>query len=434
MSNPVKCSFCKRPRNEVKNLIAASPEDGPFICNRCVEMANKELEAGARKGNFEQKAKEEPLKTPKEIKAYLDEYVIGQDKAKTDIAIAVYNHFKRRKAKEGKIEVDVVGPDGTSSKEEVEIDKSNIILLGPSGTGKTHIARSIARMLNVPFFVGDATRLTQAGYVGDDVETLLQGLIQEAQGDLQRAEWGIVFLDEIDKIARKGGRDRAGYRDVSGEGVQQSLLKLLEGSKVNVPRGGKAGMMTTYDTIDTTNVLFIVAGSFAGIEPIIEQRINKGAKLGFGSQAREKIDQTKTYLSVTEEDLLEFGIIPEMMGRLPVLTTTVELTEDDMIKVLTEPRNSIVKQFRALFQMDNGIHLEFETDALRAVAREAKKRPTGARALRSIVELALRQIAYEVPNDTRGIERILVTEQTIKDGSAVYTFREEDKGTQAKEA
>ena len=433
MSTPVKCSFCKRPRNEVKNLIAASPEDGPFICNRCIEMANKELEAGARKGNFEQK-KEEPLKTPKEIKAYLDEYVIGQDKAKTDLAIAVYNHFKRRKAKEGKIEIDVAGPDGTSCKEEVEIDKSNIILLGPSGTGKTHIARSIARMLNVPFFVGDATRLTQAGYVGDDVETLLQGLIQEAQGDLQRAEWGIVFLDEIDKIARKGGRDRAGYRDVSGEGVQQSLLKLLEGSKVNVPRGGKAGMMTAFDTIDTTNVLFIVAGSFAGIESVIEQRVNKGATLGFGSRSKEKLDQTKTYLSVTEEDLLEFGIIPEMMGRLPVLTTTVELTEEDMIKVLTEPRHSIVKQFRALFQMDNGIHLEFEPEALRAVAKEAKRRPTGARALRSIVEMALRQIAYEVPNDTRGIERILVTEQTIKDGSAVYTFREEGEGTQAKQA
>jgi len=427
MSNPVCCGFCKRPRNEVKNLIAADPEEGPFICNRCVEMATKEMEAGSRKGNFETKAKEEALKTPKEIRAYLSDFVIGQDKAKMDIAIAVYNHFKRRKSKEGKTEIEVDG-----KKEDVEIDKSNILLLGPSGTGKTHISRTIARMLNVPFFVGDATGLTQAGYVGNDVETLLQGLIQEAQGDIQRAEWGIIFLDEIDKIARKGGRDRAGYRDVTGEGVQQSLLKLLEGSKVNVPRAGKAGMMTAYDTIDTTNILFICAGSFAGIEPIVEARINKGSRLGFGASAREKIDQTKTYLSTTEEDLLEFGIIPEMMGRLAVLTTTVELTEDDMVRVLTDPRNSIVKQFKALFQMD-GVNLDFEPEALRAIAKEAKTRPTGARALRSIVESTLRQLSYDLPGDTR-IERVLITEQTLKTGQAVHTLRDENSEQEVKQA
>jgi ATP-dependent Clp protease ATP-binding subunit ClpX len=287
-------------------------------------------------------------------------------------------------------------------------------------------------MLNVPFFVGDATGLTQAGYVGNDVETLLQGLIQEAQGDIQRAEWGIIFLDEIDKIARKGGRDRAGYRDVTGEGVQQSLLKLLEGSKVNVPRTGKAGTMTAYDTIDTTNILFICAGSFAGIEPIVEARINKGSRLGFGASAREKIDQTKTYLSTTEEDLLEFGIIPEMMGRLAVLTTTVELTEEDMIRVLSEPRNSIIKQFKALFQMD-GVNLDFEPEALRAIAKEAKTRPTGARALRSIVESTLRQLSYDLPGDTR-TERVLITEQTLKTGQAVHTLRDENLEQEVKQA
>lgn len=426
MSTPVCCSFCKRPRNEVKNLIAADSEEGPFICNRCVEMATKEMDAGARKGNFETKTKEEPLKTPKEIKTYLDDYVIGQEKAKTDVALAVYAHFKRRKvSKDGKIEI-VVSDDGT--KEEVEIEKSNILLLGPSGTGKTHIARSIARMLNVPFFVGDATKLTQAGYVGDDVETLLQGLIQEAQGDIQRAEWGIVVLDEIDKIAKKGGRDRAGYRDVTGEGVQQALLKLLEGSRVSVPRQGKAGMGTAYDTVDTRNILFICAGSFAGIEPIVSARLNKGASLGFGAKHRENIDKSKTYTSTCEDDLLEFGLIPEFMGRLPVLTTTLELTEDEMTRVLIEPRHSILKQFKALFQID-GVHLDFEQDVLRAIAREAKKRPTGARALRSIMEDTLRQLQFDIPGSN--VERALITELS---GKAVLTLREESQEPEAKQA
>jgi len=425
MSAPVCCSFCKRPRNEVKNLVAAHPDEGPFICNRCVETASKEIEAGARKGNFAAQPKEEPLKTPKEIKSYLDEYVIGQEKAKTDIALAVYNHFKRRKVlKDGKVEITVSG----GLKEEVEIDKSNILLLGPSGTGKTHISRSIARMLNVPFYVGDATKLTQAGYVGDDVETLLQGLIQDAQGDIQRAEWGIVVIDEIDKIARKGGRERAGYRDVTGEGVQQALLKLLEGSKVSVPRSGKNGMAAAYDTIDTRNILFICAGSFAGIEEIVSSRINKGASLGFGAKHRETIDKSKSYTVTSEEDLLEFGLIPEFMGRLPVLTTTLELTESEMIRVLTEPRHAIMKQFKALFQMD-GVHLDFEEEVIRAIALEAKKRPTGARALRSIMEDTLRQLSYDIPGSN--IERALITELS---GKAVLTLREGNPENEAKQA
>jgi len=771
MPSPIKCSFCGRPRNEVKNIIAADSEAGPFICNRCVETAANEIKAGAKRGGFEQK-KEDPLRKPREIRDYLDQYVIGQDQAKVDIAIAVYNHFKRRKLRDAKPE------DGIDL---VEIEKSNILLLGPSGchrkgqlvlmydgtlkavenvqvgdqlmgpdstprnvlelhrgveemveivplkgepwvvnrghiltlvrtcynggsgyrpvnevkdvplrdwlgwsrtqksvhklfrvpvefkaqeelpldpyflgvllgdgslgvtprvttedpeileetrrqaanfglvvsiydyneekcpsyalckvegpgglqdeasrnpiaqrlagldllevtgeskfiphcykvssradrlailaglldtdgsldedgcgfdfinkskelvddlafiarslgfacypqpcvkgcqtgvegiyyrmfisgdvaeiptkverkkalarkaiknvlrtgfktrdlppeeyfgfvldgdhryllddftvthnTGKTHIARTIARMLQVPFHVGDATRLTQAGYVGDDVETLLQGLVLDAGGDIERAQWGIIFLDEVDKIARGSGRDRAGYRDVSGEGVQQSLLKLLEGSRVNVPRGGgKAGMMMAYDTIDTTNILFICAGSFAGIEPIVAQRVNKGsARLGFGANTeKKKLDLSASYLAANEDDIMEFGIIPEMMGRLPVITTTIELSEDEMIRVLTEPRNSIIKQVKSLFQMD-GVCLDFTEDALRAIAREAKKRPTGARALRSIVEKTLKTFAYDTPSNET-IERILVTEDTVNGGQGVITLREQ---------
>lgn len=759
----VKCSFCKRPRNEVKNLISSSDTDETSICDRCVRSAMKELEVGSRKGGFE-KPKEEPLKPPMEIKAHLDTYVIGQDQAKRTIATAVYNHFKRRQvAKDGKLEIEVHNPNEDPRTELVELEKSNILLLGPSGchragqlvlmydgtfktvedvevgdqlmgpdstprtvlelhrghsgmveitpkkgvpwvvnaghiltvetgtysksrrlvdvdvqtwslwpksrklesklvrvpvtfprgaklpldpyllgvllgdgslgpsvrftsadseivramtqeakklglrltkhnkwvtkngkrlkskascyilsgvkgvcnpissklkilglwgarsgtkfvpylykvgsyeermsmlaglidtdgsynktgksynykskskaliddvaflvrslgfatyprayklkgvtyysmeivgdvsnipvrvrrkkgvkrgngrnvlrtgfvirplppedyfgfvldgdhryllddftvthnTGKTYLARTIAKMLNVPFFVADATRLTQAGYVGDDVETLLQGLLQDAQGDVERAQWGIIFLDEVDKIAKSGGRDRSGYRDVTGEGVQQSLLKLLEGSKVNVPRSGRSGTsMSATDVLDTTNILFICAGSFAGIEPIIEKRLNKGSRLGFGSESREKFDQTKTYLAACPEDLLEFGIIPEMLGRLQVLTTTIELSEEDMIRVLTEPRNSIIKQFRALFKLD-GVSLEFDPEALLAIARKAKKMPTGARALRSIVEEALGQVMYSLPGS--GAIQVRVTEQTIETGVAMVT-------------
>jgi len=399
-----KCSFCNRPRNECKTIVAAKEDVGPFICNRCIDLASKELQAGSKNG-FETKKDEEPVKKPKEIFAHLDQYVIGQEKAKIDVSVAVYNHFKRRSAKEKPPE------------EVVELDKSNILLMGPSGSGKTQLARSIAKLLKIPFFVGDATKLTQAGYVGDDVETLLQGLIQEAGGDVERAQWGIIFLDEVDKIARSGGRDRAGYRDVSGEGVQQALLKLLEGTKINVPRnnGGRSNQLSSFDTIDTTNILFICAGSFAGIEAIIERRLSKGSHLGFGSEVKaKKLDKTASYLSVLEDDLLEFGIIPEMMGRLPILTTTIELTEDQLVQVLTEPRHSIIKQFKALFEID-GIILEFEPEALKAIAREAKKRLTGARALRSIVENCVKTLAFESPSD-KTLKRITITEDTMNGG------------------
>jgi ATP-dependent Clp protease ATP-binding subunit ClpX len=338
----IQCSFCGKPRNEVRNIVAANPDEGPFICNRCIERAAKEISAGKKGGIEKEPQKEFHLPKPREIRDHVKNYVIGQDTAINDVAIAVYNHYKRRLSKDAKIDED--------GQEPIELDKSNILMLGPSGSGKTFVVRSLARMLNVPFHVGDATKLTQAGYVGDDVETLLQGLLLDAQGDVEKAQWGIVFLDEVDKVARGSGRDRAGYRDVSGEGVQQALLKLLEGSKLQVPRGGgKAGMVTTYDVIDTTNILFICAGAFSGVEEIVSQRLNKGgSRLGFGADHKKvKMTLSEAYSQVTEDDVMDFGIIPEMMGRLPVITSTIELTEDQLVEVLTKPKNSIIKQVQA---------------------------------------------------------------------------------------
>lgn len=417
MAKQPTCAFCGRPRNEVKALISAG-DGGPNICNKCIDAAQKAVAERTKGQPSEAAAKEEPLRKPKEIRAFLDEYVIGQGKAKVDVAVAVYKHFLRRDAmKQGILP------------EDVEIEKSNILMLGPSGTGKTHIARTVAKLLKVPFYVADATRLTQAGYVGDDVESLLQGLIADADGDIERAQWGIIFLDEFDKMARKSGRGASGYRDVSGEGVQQSLLKMIEGGRLQIPRGMGTRVVSSNgqasDMIDTTNVLFICAGSFAGIEEVVQQRKNKNAAMGFAANKREDMDRMEVYLEAGEEDILDFGIIPELLGRLPVHTTTLPLTEDEMVRVLVEPRNSIIRQFQALFELDD-IELRFDEAALRAIGRKASERPTGARALRGIVESVLRGYSYESPSDPT-IKTIRVTELAVEGGEAVIMRKDPDE-------
>ena len=323
--------------------------------------------------------------------------------------MAVYNHYKRREALKKGVQ------------EGVEIQKSNILLLGPSGTGKTLIFRALARRLGVPFYVADASRLTQAGYVGDDVESMLQGLMVDADNDVSKTEWGIILIDEIDKISRKSGRGATGYRDVSGEGVQQALLKLIEGSRVQVPRGSR--MSNETDTVDTTNILFVCAGSFAGIEDLVLSRTNKDKRLGFGAKELVKLTQAEIYNRVTEDDILEFGMIPELVGRLPILTTTLPLTEEEMVQILTEPKDSLVKQFQASFAMD-GVELEFEEAALREISQTAIKRPTGARALRSIVEDVLKMAAFECPDsDIRKI-------QVVVEDSEVKAFQERTQESQ----
>jgi len=388
------CSLCQRPENEVKQLVEMT--GGACICNRCVATA-----AGLIGASPKQKKEEDaPLLKPKEIHAALSDYVIGQEHAKKDISVAIYNHYKRREALKHGINF------------EVEIQKSNILILGPTGSGKTELARTIAKKLKVPLFVGDATKLTSSGYVGDDVESLLQGLMTTCGNDVEKAEWGIVFLDEVDKIARKSGKSDSGFRDVSGEAVQQALLKMLEGNQVSVPRAGKSGMGGEYDILDTSNILFICAGSFAGIEESVNRRKNSGASLGFGGQSRTKFTGTDIYMAVEEDDILDFGIIPEMLGRIPVRTTTVLLTEDEMVRILTEPKNALIKQFQALFEMD-GIDLQFDEEALKAIGREAIKRPTGARALRSIVERILKPYAYDSPSDP-SIKGIRVTKEVVE--------------------
>lgn len=397
------CSFCDRPRNEVKSLIGAPKKPGLFICNRCLDTAKSNVTQEKL-----EETKEVSLPKPRAIKTSLDQYIIAQDEAKMDLAVAVYNHYKRRK---------VQGVDLG-----VEIDKSNVLMLGPTGVGKTAILRSLARILKVPFYVADATKLTSAGYVGDDVESLLQGLLADCGGVVEQAEWGIVYLDEADKLARKSGRNATGFRDVSGEGVQQALLKMVEGCRMPVPKGNaRAGTTNDYLTMDTSNVLFIFGGSFAGIEEIVRNRINQSARVGFGSTQRRDLNLTEIYSAVKEEDILEFGIIPELLGRLPILARLKPLTEDQMVQILTEPKDALVKQFKALFALDN-IELKFDDEALRAIGREANSRPTGARGLRSILEGVLKRYSYECPEDPT-IRSLRITLETVQDGKEAVIER-----------
>jgi ATP-dependent Clp protease ATP-binding subunit ClpX len=401
------CSGCGRPKNEVHQLIELPK--GIVICNKCVRGAADVLIQEKRAAAVSKE--DQPLPKPKQIKQQLDRYVIAQDHAKQDIAVAVHNHYKRRGASRAGLDLGV------------EIQKSNILITGPSGCGKTQIARTIARILGVPFYKADATKLTMAGYVGDDVESLLQGLLAACGGNVQQAQWGLVFVDEFDKIARKSGRSASGYRDVTGEGVQQALLTMVEGAKVNVPRGtARAGTTNDYDLVDTENILFIFGGSFAGIEEIVKSRVNKSVKMGFGADARRDLNETDTYLSIEEADILEFGIIPELLGRIPIHTSVLPLTEDEMVRILTEPDDALVRQFQALFKLDN-IDLQFDEEALRAIGREAKSRPTGARALRSILERTVKEYAYECPSDPT-VKAVRISKDVVEGKEKALILRE----------